>query len=158
MKYAAAIALLCFYVASHAQSLSARSLGAGETGMISPVVLMKPTAMRPLYQVSRPPGQRMRTAGTIMTLCGSAMIIGGLVIAGTADPNSGQTYQNSNGTYYTDGEMQEAVGVLGVIGGIGLTVPGIILWTKGAKKYNRYKEQQTSINVTGNGLSLSYHF
>lgn len=157
MKYATVIALLCLCIASQAQSLSSRSLGSSEIEMMSPVV-MKPIALRPVYQVSRPPGQRQRTAGMIMTICGGAMIVGGLVIAGTADPNSGQMYQNSNGTYYTDGEAQQAVGVLGVIGGIGLTVPGIILWTKGAKKYNRYIEQQTSINVTGNGLALSYHF
>ncbi len=151
----ALIVLLSVWATGHAQY---RALGAaGSTAVVSPVIQKK--TMRIAYEASKPPGLRMRGAGTIMTICGSGLIIAGAIIASTADPTSGQTHVNTNnGTTYTDGEMDQAMGVLGVVAGVGLTVPGIILWTKGNKKYQRYLETQTAFNFTQNGVGLTYRF
>jgi len=110
------------------------------------------------YEASKPPGLRMRGAGMIMTICGGGLIIAGAIIAANADPNAGQTYVGNNGATYTDGEVDQAMGVLGIVAGAGLTVPGVILWTKGNKKYKRYLETQTAFNFTRNGVGLTYRF
>jgi hypothetical protein len=146
--------LLSVWATGHAQY---RALGAaGSTAAVSPLVQKK--TMRIAYEATKPPGLRMRGAGTIMTLCGGGLIIAGAIIAANADPNAGQTYVNSNGTTYTDGDVDQAMGVLGIVAGVGLTVPGVILWTKGNKKYKRYLETQTAFNFTKNGVGLTYRF
>jgi len=150
------LVLLGVCIGGHAQYYHALAAAEVNTAVVSPVIQKK--TMRPLYEVTRPPGQRMKSAGMIMTLCGSGLIVAGAIIASNADPNSGQTYVSNNGSTYTDGEVDQAMGVLGIVAGVGLTVPGVILWTKGAKKYNRYMETQTALNFTRHGMTLSYRF
>lgn len=150
------IVLLGICATGHAQYY--RALGAGEenTAAVSPVIQKK--TMRIAYEATRPPGLRMRKVGTIMTICGGGLFIVGAIVYSNADPNSGQIHQNSNGTYYTDGELEQELGILCAGAGVGLMVPGIILWTKGTKKYNRYLETQTAFNFTRNGMGLTYRF
>lgn len=151
----ALIVLLSVCATGHAQYY--RALGAAEsTAVVSPLV--QKHTKRIAYEASKPPGLRMRGAGMIMTICGGGLIVAGAIIAANADPNSGQTYVNSNGSTYTDGEVDQAMGVLGIAAGVGLTVPGVILWTKGNKKYQRYLETQTAFNFTKNGVGLTYRF
>ena len=152
----ALIVLLSICSTGHAQFY--RALGAGDenTAIVSPVVQKK--TLRIAYEVTTPPGLRMRKVGTILTICGGGMLIAGAIIYSNADPNSGQIHTNSNGTMYTDGELQQELGILCAGAGVGLTIPGIILWTKGTKKYNRYLETQTAFNFTRNGAGLTYRF
>jgi len=154
----ALIVLLSVCATGHAQYY--RALGAAEentaVASLSPIIQKK--TMRIAYEAGKPPGLRMRGAGMIMTICGGGLMIVGAIIYSNADPNSGQVYTNSNGTTYTDGEMDQAMGVLGVVAGAGLTVPGLILWSKGTKKYKRYLETQTAFNFTKNGVGLTYRF
>lgn len=119
---------------------------------VSPLILN--STRHVAYKVSRPPGYRMRKAGTIMTIAGSALAIGGLLVYNAADHN--MTYNSSTGYYEND--PQEVLGIVMGVYGVGLTIPGIILWSKGGKKYKRYLERETAFEFKGNRFSLSYRF
>ena len=109
------------------------------------------------YKVSMPPGVKMRNAGRIMTIVGGALIIGGIVMVSNAD----ETYYNYSSTTsgnYEDGDLQGALGVVMIVGGTGLTVPGIIMWSKGSKRYKHHLEREAAFNFKGTQLSLSYRF
>jgi hypothetical protein len=110
------------------------------------------------YQVAKPPGLRMRNTGRTLTILGSAMLIGGIIVYSGADEGYYTSYYGTNGSY-EEGDPQAAVGILMIVGGAGMTVPGIIFWSKGSKKYKRYLEQQNaSVGFTGRGLALRYRF
>jgi len=65
----------------------------------------------------------------------------------------------TNGNTTTEGDPKAALGILMVTGGVGMTIPGIILWSKGSKKYKAYQaEQSASFNIKGAGVSLKYRF
>lgn len=114
------------------------------------------------YKVYMPPGMRMRNAGRTLTILGGAMLVGGVIVFGSADETY-YSYNTTNGTTYEEGDPKAAIGILMMAGGLGMTIPGVILWTKGAKKYKRYLEQHegeqtVSFNMNGNGVSLRYQF
>jgi hypothetical protein len=98
----------------------------------------------------------MRNVGRTLTVLGGGMLIGGIVVFHNADKTI-YTYQTSSGTY-NEVDPKVALGVLMVMGGTGMTVPGIILWSKGARKFNRYLEQQTACVFNGTSVSLQYRF
>lgn len=109
------------------------------------------------YTISRPPGLRMRNTGRMLTIIGGAMLIGGIIVYSNADLNYYNSYTTSTGTY-TEGDPQAALGVLMIAGGAGMTVPGIIFWSKGAKKYKRHLEREAAFNFRGRDVSLTYRF
>lgn len=128
--------------------------------------VVSPLIMNPAgegeYKVYMPPGLRMRNAGRTLTILGGAMLVGGAIVFGSAEETY-YSYGSSNGSTYEEGDPKAAVGVLMMVGGLGMTMPGVILWTKGAKKYKRYieqhgDEQTVSFNMNGNGVSLRYQF
>lgn len=98
----------------------------------------------------------MRNVGRTLTIAGGAMLIGGIVIFNNADKTI-YTYQTSAGTY-NESDPKAALGALMIVGGIGMTVPGIILWSKGSRKFNRYLERETACVINSSGLSLQYRF
>lgn len=102
------------------------------------------------------PGQRMRNAGRALTICGGALAIGGIIMMNNADELYYTSTQSQYGTV-NEGDPKGALGVLMTIGGVGMIVPGVILWSKGQKKYNRYLERQgLSLHSRGSGLALRY--
>jgi hypothetical protein len=122
----------------------------------SPAV--KKSAQTTPYKPTNPPGLKMRNVGRTLTIIGGAMFIGGIVVFNNADEQYYNTYQTPQGTYQ-EGDPQAALGILMITGGVGMTVPGIILWRKGAKKYNRYQEREAlSFNYSGSSLSFRYRF
>jgi len=136
------------------------SLQKSENTITSPVVI-KPMG-EGTYKVFMPPGLRMRNAGRTLTILGSAMLIGGIIVLSSADEMYYNSTTTSSGTY-EEGDPKAALGILMIAGGVGMTVPGVILWTKGAKKYKRYQEQHedeqtVSFDFKGNGLALRYRF
>ncbi|HEY9045435.1 MAG TPA: hypothetical protein VIN08_06045 [Ohtaekwangia sp.] len=114
------------------------------------------------YKVFMPPGLRMRNAGRTLTILGGAMLIGGVIVFSSADETYYTTTTTNNGTY-EEGDPKAALGIVMIAGGLGMSIPGVILWTKGAKKYKRYMEQHegeqtVSFDLKGNGLALRYRF
>jgi len=104
------------------------------------------------------PGTRMRNTGRILTIAGIPVLIGGIILAATAESTH---YTYNSGPYgdYEEGDAQGAFGVVMAVGGAGMIVPGAILWSKGAKKMKRYKEiEGISINYTGTTVALRYNF
>ncbi|HEY5916162.1 MAG TPA: hypothetical protein VIU13_02110 [Chryseolinea sp.] len=124
-------------------------------GNLSPIVIND--VQRVAYKTAYPPGYRMRNSGRVMTIIGAPLFIGGLIVFANADEMYYNSVTTSSGTY-TEGDPQAAVGTLMIVAGAGLTIPGIILWSKGAKKYKRHLEQEAAFNFTGTSLSLSYRF
>lgn len=107
---------------------------------------------------AKPPGLRMRNTGRTLTILGGAMLIGGIIMASSADDLYYNSTYSSSGSY-SEGDPQGAVGVLMIAGGVGMAIPGIIFWTKGAKKYRSHLEnERASINIKGTHLALLYQF
>jgi hypothetical protein len=104
----------------------------------------------------RPRGLRQRNAGRLMTIGGIALGLGGVFVY--TDARKGTVYQGGQLTQEPEYEKM-SLGANMVIGGIGLMIPGIILWKKGQKKYNRYLEQQSvSMHFRPGSTSLVYSF
>ena len=82
---------------------------------------------KPLQKEWLPPGYRMRRVGATLTLAG-CFLIGGAVIV------------KNNSTLPISPAM--------VVGGVEMMVPGIIFWSKGAKKYRIYQAEQASTTVS----------
>lgn len=134
------------------------SIQSSRTNLQSPVI-QKPLALQALgedYRVSRPPGLRMRNIGTKLTIGGGAMFLGGLLLYNSVDDPTYMVYQN--GSYYEEVDPKALLGVYMMVGGVGMTVPGVILWTKGAKKYKRHLEKTAAFQWKGNGASVVYQF
>ncbi|SKC86344.1 hypothetical protein SAMN05660236_5121 [Ohtaekwangia koreensis] len=127
---------------------------------ISPIII-NPAGLGE-YKPFSPPGLRMRNAGRTLTILGGAMLIGGIAVFASAEESYYSTGYNSNTGNYEEGDPKAALGVVMIAGGLGMTIPGVILWSKGAKKYKRYLEQHegetVSFNLNGNGASLCYRF
>ncbi|MBT1685851.1 hypothetical protein [Dawidia soli] len=132
------------------------------TYAVSPIVQDVPTYEGlGEYHPARLPGERMRKAGRILTILGAGMLAGGIIVYGNADETYYNTY-TSNGTTYEEGDPKAALGILMMVGGAGMIIPGTILWVKGAAKYNRALKRQdaesVSMNLKGSGIALTYHF
>jgi uncharacterized membrane protein YidH (DUF202 family) len=113
------------------------------------------------YHPARLPGERMRKVGRLLTVLGAGMLIGGIAVYNSADDDYGNGYIQ-NGYYYYETDPKEELGVTMMVMGVGAIVPGVILWVKGAKKYNRALKRQeaesVSMNLKGSGVTLTYRF
>lgn len=81
------------------------------------------------------------------------MFIGGIIVYSSADKSC---YYDAYG-YLICNDEKVYLGALMLVAGTGMLIPGIILWTKGAKKYKAYNEQLQG-HVGLNSVSLSYRF
>ena len=127
---------------------------------VSPIV--QGLSVKGNYRVVTPPGYRMRNAGRVLTMIGGALLVTGVVLISTSDDTYYQ-YNNYNGQVDESGDPKFALGILSTIGGVGMIVPGVTLWTKGGHRYHRYMEQQgdkpaARIQFKNRGLALTYHF
>lgn len=106
------------------------------------------------------PGLRKKKMGATMTIIGSVLLVTGVALVASAD----ELYYSSNttnGNTVEEGDPKGAIGVLLIAGGLGLTIPGIIIGTKGKKQYDRYKRSQqktVSLNLRTNTAGLVYRF
>ncbi len=119
-------------------------------------LVFKTTLNSPKFDnVVLPPGFKMRRVGSTLTVAGAALFLGGIIVISGADKTS--YYNSSTGLY--DYDPQLGLGALMITGGVGMMVPGIIFWTKGAKKYNRYLENlEGSVTTNGTGLAINIKF
>ena len=146
---ALAVASFCCH-AQTASSLASAGLAYKNLGAFSSHYIIKEEA------AARPRGLRQRNAGRLMTIGGAALALGGAFVY--TDARRGTVI--AGGQVTQDPEYEKmALGANMVVGGIGLMIPGIILWKKGQKKYNRYLEQQSvSMHSHAGGISLVYSF
>ena len=156
MKFFIVALTLCGWgLSAHGQVVANVGTSEANQANSSPVVISN--VKRVAYKIAYPPGYRMRNTGRLLTLIGVPLFIGGIVVINTAEDTYYNSLTTSSGTY-TDGETQAAAGALMTVAGAGLAIPGIIFWTKGAKKYKRHMEREAAFNFNGRGLSLSYRF
>lgn len=149
---------LCFSPAKiFAQT--AETPAVASTVIRSPVVLPVAEGVRPAPL--RGPGLRMKKTGTTLTILGTAMIIGGVALVSSADDVYYSQTTSQYGTY-EEGDPKGALGAVMLVSGAGMTVTGIILWSKGAKKYRRHLEMQEGatacLSLGGSGVSIAYRF
>ena len=105
------------------------------------------------------PGQRMMRVGKGLTIGGSVLLIGGVILMSTADEIF-YTTTTTNGTTTEEGDPKGATGLTMAIGGVGMIIPGAIVWSKGKKKYAAYKATSASLSlgVNQNGAGLRFQF
>jgi hypothetical protein len=154
MKFFMMALALCGWGLSAYGQFSANA-GTSESAQANSSPIVINDAQRVAYKIAYPPGYRMRNTGRIMTIIGIPLFIGGIIVLNNLDENY---YTVSSSSGYYDEVAVSPVGALMVVSGVGLTIPGVILWTKGAKKYKRHMEREAAFNFNGKGLSLSYRF
>jgi hypothetical protein len=104
------------------------------------------------------PGERMMKAGRTLTIAGGALLVAGIVLVATADEQYYNSYTTSYGGTYEEGDPQFALGLVMAIGGVGMTIPGIILWSKGSKRYKAYQQRESALEINPSNLGLRYRF
>lgn len=155
------ILLLCASASVQAQTGAQQSpftaLPAG--GTVSPLRIAD---QQPLSIPGAIPGERMKKTGAVLTILGGAMLVGGIAVLSTADEMYYSTGTNSNTGSYEEGDPKAAVGFLMIAAGAGMTVPGIIFWTKGSKRYKQYlidhPQKAVSLHLGGASAGVTYRF
>lgn len=147
------LAMVLFSGTCLAQDLTFTGIAPEQT---SPLFLKQTQAVQPM--AAAPRGLRMRNTGRALTIGGGVLALGGIILMNNADELYYTSTSTSQGVV-EEGDPKGALGVLMTVTGVGAMVPGIIFWSKGQKKYNRYLEQQSvSLNAGAKGLSLRYSF
>ena len=103
------------------------------------------------------PGMHQKKIGTTLTVCGGVVLVIGTVLAATADSYSYNYSTNSNGQVQESGDAKGAIGVVLIAAGIGMTIPGVIIWSKGVKRLNNYK-QTVSFKTKGASVGVAFRF
>ena len=129
--------------------------GPEKTIRISPIFKLAPL---PTEVPDNAPGARKVRIGRGMTIGGGILLIGGIALAANADSYS-YNYTSTNGQVEESGDAKGALGVVMIAAGVGLTIPGIIIWSKGAKRLKAYKvENNLTFDIRGTSGVLTYHF
>lgn len=111
-------------------------------------------ATKNLTDIKRLPGYRMRNTGRALTIGGLTMFTGGLILMNSGGPRS--THPN---VVEDEDAWMRSIGFTIAYSGVGMAVPGIILWRKGSRKYKRSLErEQYSIETDGASVALRYSF
>ena len=112
-------------------------------------------------QLVNPPGFRMMKVGKGLTLGGGVLLVAGIALMASAD----EKYYTSTTTPYgteEEGDPKFAFGVLAAVSGVGMIIPGAILWSKGSKKFKAYQTQNPganlSLGINNNGIGLRFRF
>lgn len=107
------------------------------------------------------PGQHGIRTGKTLTIIGSVLLVGGVALVSTAD----ELYYNStttNGTTTESGDIKGGLGVVLIAGGVGMIIPGVIIWAKNKKRYNQYlmehPQQSLNLHLGGNKVGIAYRF
>jgi hypothetical protein len=123
---------------------------------ISPVFQNQKFSAFGLDSIAKPPGLRMKKTGVGLTLGGPLVIIAGIILVTSANSLDAYSTQDDIGIV-----LRQFGGTIFIIGGTGMTITGIVLWSNGGKKHKSYLENQgatTTLQWKGRVLSLTYHF
>jgi hypothetical protein len=111
------------------------------------------------------PGEKKKKVGSVMTVLGGALFVGGIAVYASGDPNyENTTYNQTTGQYETTTvDPKRVLGVLMCMAGAGVAIPGVIIWTKGIRQYNQYMREQgetgsLKLSVGNGGVGFAYHF
>jgi hypothetical protein len=107
-----------------------------------------------LTDIKKLPGYRMRNTGRALTIGGLSLLTGGLILMNSGGPRS--THPNVTGD---EPDWREPLGFTMAYSSFGMTIPGVILWRKGSRKYKRSLErEQYSIETDGASVAFRYSF
>lgn len=135
--------------------------------MISSFMIQAQNQQNLLYQAKVEKYTKMKHTGVGLTIGGTILTgIGiGLMVDGIRKVNNDDTYDpyDPNSSTSTDGSGEALVGYLGFVLGVSTTTTGIILWSVGSSKSNKYQQRLNSISLNLNPgrnqmFSLSYNF
>lgn len=109
------------------------------------------------------PGERMKKTGAILTVSGLVLVFLGGVLTYSVKSDRENVNQNRYQYYNAEEESgfrrREKIASIVTVLGIGMTTPGIILWSNGTRDYNDQKKRQNlSLGIKPNGLSLKLLF
>jgi hypothetical protein len=96
------------------------------------------------YQQEEIPGMKRRNTGIALTVLGTVLLATGIALVATA---SSLSYSASTSTYggsQSSGDLGGALGVLAIPASLGLLIPGIYQWTKGARIMKASRNRKTS--------------
>lgn len=100
-------------------------------------VVFKQRAEEEKPKVKAIPGMRQKNIGIGLTAAGLGLIaIEGILMA----TSNWQKVTTSYGTTYGTRDMKGAIGQLLIVPGIGLTIPGGLVWGAGKRKIKRYRK------------------
>jgi len=141
-----------------------RGLATADAHAVSPVY--RQTYAAPLHITKFSiPGEKKKKVGSVMTVLGGALIIGGVAVYASGDPDYyRETYnQSTNTTTVETIDPKQVLGVFMAVVGTSVAVPGVIIWTKGIRQYNQYMKEQGEtgplrLGVGNGGAVLSYRF
>ena len=88
-----------------------------------------------------PPGLKMMKVGKTLTIVGGILAISGVALIASADEMYYYSTTTQNGTE-EEGDPKFFFGVVALSGGLGMVIPGAILWSKGAKKFKAFQENK----------------
>jgi hypothetical protein len=101
-------------------------------------IVLKYLAVDEIPKIKAIPGMRQRSVGIGLTSTGLGLLGGvGAILMATSN---WQKVQTSAGTTYGTRDVKCALGMLLCVPGIGLTIPGGIIWGLGEKKIKKYRK------------------
>jgi hypothetical protein len=134
--------------------------------MISSFIMHAQDQQKLLYQAKVEKYTKMKHAGVGLTI-GGAVLTGigiGLMVDGIRKVNN-DLYDpyDPNSSDSADGSGEALIGYLGFVLGVSTTTTGIILWSVGSSKSNKYQQRLNSISLNLNParhqmISLAYRF
>lgn len=149
---------LSVVASARGQHMSAESVALLQTSVNqSPLIING--VQRQHYKIPRLPGERMIKVGRTLTIIGSVVAIGGVIMYSQRDPDYyRQTYQG--GTYYDVDTDPKAILGQALFGlGVGMIVPGVLVWTRGVKTHRRYLEKNSqSLYIPAGKVGVGYRF
>jgi hypothetical protein len=96
-----------------------------------------------------------------LTIAGGILLVSGVALIASADEMYYYSTTTSNGTE-EEGDPKFFLGVIALSGGLGMVIPGAILWSKGSKKFKAFQENKPqaslSLGLNKNGLGLRFRF
>lgn len=132
--------------------------------MISSLAIRAQNQQNLLYQAKVEKYTKMKHAGVGLTIGGSVLTgIGlGLMVDGIRKVNNDDNYDPYSSSS-VDGSGEVIIGYLGFVLGVSTTTTGIVLWSIGASKTNKYQQKLNSISLNLNptrhqAFSLAYRF
>jgi hypothetical protein len=150
-RFAIVFTLVISSFVTYGQTMAVNSMDF--SNKLSPLILRQQSAFQGM---AKPSGLRQRNVGRMLAIGGAVVGFSGVMLYSSA--RKGRVI--AGGQITQEPEVQKmAFGILMIEAGAGMFIPGVILWKKGQKKYNRYLEQQSvSFNTNGTGVSLRYSF